>query len=297
MTILQDPKLDKKQRLLCTQCMENFETDAKTIGLKKIIQIIEDIIEKNMSNLEDITQKTIQQLQICTKSIQELKEQFMKLFDSLINIAEDWTQNLLAFTQQSKQYSFYDELDNFIKNQNDFNDSDITLINNINRSWMTQLQKNLNQYIQDKDKVNFKEIKQIFTNISCSIQSQKSEIKLKLIDQSPRNPPRGARYPYPPLQRPMQRPPAIKLTEPIRIEKQQLSFLEEFMNYQTVQIRMEDFLKILNNDNVDIVKEKESTKKIVDMLINPSQFDIGDILNMFDDVNELQTYILMKVSN
>ncbi|CAD8163716.1 unnamed protein product [Paramecium pentaurelia] len=120
----------------------------------------------------------------------------------------------------------------------------------------------------------------------------------------PRNPPRGARYPFTQQQqRPMQRPPAIRPTEPIRMEKQPASFLEEFMNYQTVQNRMEDFLKIPNDAQrqvlgnllfqkvFDIVKEKESTKKVVGMLIDPSQFDIGDILNMFDDVNELQTYI------
>ncbi|CAD8064221.1 unnamed protein product [Paramecium primaurelia] len=120
----------------------------------------------------------------------------------------------------------------------------------------------------------------------------------------PRNPPRGARFPFPQQQqRPMQRPPATRPTEPIRVEKPRASFLEEFMNYQTVQNRMEDFLKIPNDDQrqvlgnllfqkvFDIVKEKESTKKVVGMLIDPSQFDIGDILNMFDDVNELQTYI------
>ncbi|CAD8081465.1 unnamed protein product [Paramecium primaurelia] len=155
--VVLDPKLDKKQRLLCTECMENFESDAKTIGFKKIIQIIEDNIKKTMSDLEGITQQTVQQLQICNRSIQELKAYFMKLFDSLISIVEDWTQNLFALTQQSKQYSFYDELDSFIKKQNNINDSNITLINNINRSWMAKLLKILNQYIQDKDKVNFNE--------------------------------------------------------------------------------------------------------------------------------------------
>ncbi|CAD8148970.1 unnamed protein product [Paramecium octaurelia] len=121
-----------------------------------------------------------------------------------------------------------------------------------------------------------------------------------------RNPQRGQRYPFPPSQRPVQRPPVnmIKPTEPIRnVEKYQPNFLQEFMDYQTVQSRMEDFLKIPTDSQrqvlgnllfqkvFDVVKDKESTKKLVGMLIDPSQFEIGDILNMFDDVNELQTYI------
>ncbi|CAD8212636.1 unnamed protein product [Paramecium pentaurelia] len=182
--VVLDPKLDKKKRLLCTQCIEHFKSDGKTIGLKEIIQIIENIIEKRLSNQEKITQSTVQQLKICTRSIQELKAQFMKLFDFLINIAEDWTQNLLAQIQQSKLYSFYDELDSFIKSQNDINNSNITFINNINKYWMTKLYENLDQYIKNKDKVNFKEIKQQFNKIICSNQSQKSEIQLQLIDQS-----------------------------------------------------------------------------------------------------------------
>ncbi|CAD8076603.1 unnamed protein product [Paramecium primaurelia] len=182
--VVLDPKLEKKQRLLCNKCMENFESDAKTIGFQKLIYIIEDIIDQNMNSLENIVQKTVQQLSICIKSIQELKTQLMKLFDSMIIIAQDWTQNLLAQSQQFNQYSLYDELDCFIKNQNINYISNIKLINNINISWKTKLSNNLNQYIQDKDKLNFKQIKEKFINIGCSSLSQNSEIKLNLIDQS-----------------------------------------------------------------------------------------------------------------
>ncbi|CAD8178180.1 unnamed protein product [Paramecium pentaurelia] len=182
--VVLDPKLDKKQRLLCNKCMENFESDAKTIGFQKLINIIEDIIDQNMNSLENIVQKTVQQLSICIKSIQELKTQLMKLFDSMIIIAQDWTQNLLAQSQQFNQYSLYDELDCFIKNQNINYISNIKLINNINIFWKTKLSNNLNQYIQDKDKLNFKQIKEKFINIGCSSLSQNSEIKLNLIDQS-----------------------------------------------------------------------------------------------------------------
>ncbi|CAD8200161.1 unnamed protein product [Paramecium pentaurelia] len=163
--VVLDPKLEKNQRLQCNQCLENFESNAKTIGLKKVIKIIEDIIDKNFKNLENITQQTVQDLSICIKT-------------------QDWTQDLLAQREQYNQYSFYDELDCFIKNQNTNYDSNIARIYNINRSWKTKLSNNLNQYIQDQDKVNFREIKQKIININCSNLYQKYEIKLKSIDQS-----------------------------------------------------------------------------------------------------------------
>ncbi|CAD8095952.1 unnamed protein product [Paramecium primaurelia] len=182
--VVLDPKLEKNQRLQCNQCMENFESNAKTIGLKKVIKIIEDIIDKNFKNLENITQQTVQDLSICIKSISELKTQFIKLFDSIISIAQDWIQDLLAQREQYNQYSFYDELDCFIKNQNTNYDSNIARIYNINRSWKTKLSNNLYQYIQDQEKVKFRDIKQKIININCSNLYQIYEIKLKSIEQS-----------------------------------------------------------------------------------------------------------------
>ncbi|CAD8128833.1 unnamed protein product [Paramecium sonneborni] len=108
--IVIDPNLDKKQRLLCSECMENFKSEDETMEFKKVIKIIEDIIEKKARSFENIYQLTVQQLQTCVKSVQELKTQFMELFDSLIRITEDWSQNLLEQVQKCNQYSFYDEL-------------------------------------------------------------------------------------------------------------------------------------------------------------------------------------------
>ncbi|CAD8089144.1 unnamed protein product [Paramecium sonneborni] len=116
--VVLDQNLDKKERLLCNECMENFKSDAQTMEFKKVNQIIEDIIEQNMKSFENISQQTVQQLQTYIKSLQELKTQFIKLFDTLIKIAEDWSVNLLEQIQQYNQYSFYDELDSFIKNKN-----------------------------------------------------------------------------------------------------------------------------------------------------------------------------------
>ncbi|CAD8198429.1 unnamed protein product [Paramecium octaurelia] len=180
-----DPNLDKKERLLCNLCMESFESEAKTIGLKKIIQIIEDGIQKKLNNLESITSEIIQKLQTCKTNTQELRTHIMIIFDSLTRIIEGWIQNLLTQREQFQQYSFYDELDNFIKNKDIIYDSSLKLINYINASWITKLCNNLNYYNQDKNRLSFKEIKQQIININqLNFSQHKNEITLKLIDQS-----------------------------------------------------------------------------------------------------------------
>ncbi|CAD8127286.1 unnamed protein product [Paramecium sonneborni] len=152
-----NPNLDKKQRFLCNVCMEDLESEVKTIGLIKMIQIISDKQESKQRNLTNITDYK--------------------------NVAQDWSDDLLVQRKSSCEYSFYDELDNFIKNFN-IDDASIKLINNINRSWMTKLLNNLHSNNEDKDKLKFNELKQQFTNIINKKYFQEDEIQLKLIDQS-----------------------------------------------------------------------------------------------------------------
>lgn len=54
-----DPKLDKKQRFLCNLCMDNIKSDVKTIGFKKIVNIIDDIIEKRKNDNDKIIVETV----------------------------------------------------------------------------------------------------------------------------------------------------------------------------------------------------------------------------------------------
>lgn len=40
--VVWDPKLSVDQRLLCIQCVEDYENEARTIGYKKVLQMIEE---------------------------------------------------------------------------------------------------------------------------------------------------------------------------------------------------------------------------------------------------------------
>ncbi|CAD8082454.1 unnamed protein product [Paramecium primaurelia] len=182
--VVLDPNLQKNKRLICNLCLENFQSNYPTMGFQKMIQIINDLQKQKMEELENKTTLNIKQLEKCVKLTQELRMQFNRLFDSLIRIAEDWSKDLELQIKECYQYKFEDELDDYIKKQNNSQIANIKLIKNINRSWMNKLYNNLNQYNQNEDKINFRELKKQFMKIINQKESQEDEIKLNLIDQS-----------------------------------------------------------------------------------------------------------------
>ncbi|CAD8193354.1 unnamed protein product [Paramecium octaurelia] len=59
-------KSQKSKQTFVQSMFGKLETDVKTIGFKKIISIIEDVVEKRMNNLQNNTQEIIEKLKICT---------------------------------------------------------------------------------------------------------------------------------------------------------------------------------------------------------------------------------------
>ncbi|CAD8088642.1 unnamed protein product [Paramecium primaurelia] len=182
--IVLDPKLDKNKKFFCKSCLNNFESDAKTIGLQRILEIIEQIIDTNNNECEKIINETIQQLIKINKITEELKTSFLNLFDSIIGITSQWINNLQDQKEQQNQYSFYEELDNYIKNKNTNFIQRKKLINKINNSSMLKLHKTLSDYHLNKDKFNLGELKKQFFKIIQSNQFDQGDINLQQIDQS-----------------------------------------------------------------------------------------------------------------
>ncbi|CAK61766.1 unnamed protein product (macronuclear) [Paramecium tetraurelia] len=183
-SVVLDPKLTKTQRFLCGLCMEYSDSEYTIIGIHRVIQNIEEKYETQIKELENQTMKTVQQLQSSINSTQKLKQQFMDLFDSLIGIAEGWSDELLLQMQKFYKYSFYDELDDYIKKENNSEAANTEKIKTINRSWMTKLYNNLNQYNENKGLLSFRELRLKFKKILNQKDSLEDEIKFKLIQQS-----------------------------------------------------------------------------------------------------------------
>ncbi|CAD8213117.1 unnamed protein product [Paramecium pentaurelia] len=173
MLVILDPNLQKNQRFICNLCLENFYSNYPTIGFQKMTQIIENLQKLKMKELENQTTKTIKQLE---------ERQRCNLINFLILLSEQLKigKQIQNYKQKNFKNKLYDELDDYIKKQNNRENANIKLIKNTSRSWINKLYNNLNQYNQNEEKIYFRELKQQFMQII----KQEDEIKFNLIDQS-----------------------------------------------------------------------------------------------------------------
>ncbi|CAD8215324.1 unnamed protein product [Paramecium octaurelia] len=206
-TIALDPQLKRNQRLLCTECLENADLDAKVVGLKKMISLIEEAQLKKMEKVDYIIDKQIKLIEQLHSIIDQMRSYAIQQFDSQITIIKEWIRNLQQQRSQS-QYSFYGQLEIMIINQNKIDDNSQQLIHEIqqtNHCWTSKLYPKLelfNKFIE------YQKCKELFSKLEQSTQTltinqqqqqqikidqlnhdeqeslQKSQIKLKLIDQS-----------------------------------------------------------------------------------------------------------------
>ncbi|CAD8105608.1 unnamed protein product [Paramecium sonneborni] len=147
MLVVLDSNLKHSERLLCSKCIDNLETNSKTLGLQKAMVQIQDIYEKKRE-FRDI---------ICYKDcieLGELKNNFIKL-KSLLNITLD---EMIDNTEmqirdlenyKSQGYIFDHEIDWLIKYEQKVEmDYIVEEIKPLNTRFIKKLQKKLEQFSQ-----------------------------------------------------------------------------------------------------------------------------------------------------
>ncbi|CAD8196228.1 unnamed protein product [Paramecium pentaurelia] len=209
-TVVLDPKLIKNQRLLCTECLETTEIEAKVVGLKIITQYIKDGQVKKMERIENIIINQVKQIEQLLGAVNQLKSVVIQQLDQFITIIKDWIQNLLSQGSQYAKFSFFEELDMIILKQNKIEINFEKIINEIhktNYSWNSKLHPKLEYFNKF---VEYNKCKELLSNMDLNSQKfsqseqqnqikvnpqqqpnqnqqqvlQLVEIKLKLIDQS-----------------------------------------------------------------------------------------------------------------
>ncbi|CAD8204364.1 unnamed protein product [Paramecium pentaurelia] len=149
--VILDSKLEQNQRLLCQECIDNFESEQKfkTIGFKKIIQKIEDNKQQQLNIIENLIITNIKQVESFQIQINNLKSMVLQQLDQLINNTKDWILNLKQTGSKYSEYSFFNELDLIIMNQQNNKDDQITCQNQIeilNQSQITKINSKLEQF-------------------------------------------------------------------------------------------------------------------------------------------------------
>ncbi|CAD8207706.1 unnamed protein product [Paramecium octaurelia] len=148
-TIALDPNLSMNQRLLCTECLENTDLDAKVVGLKKLISIIEEGQIKKMEKVEYLITSQIKLIEQLYSLVDQMKSLVIQQFDQSITILKDWIQNLQQKGLQQYRYSFQEELQIMLQQQNKADDKLQLLIHDIekiNHCWTSKLHPKLKQF-------------------------------------------------------------------------------------------------------------------------------------------------------
>ncbi|CAD8105557.1 unnamed protein product [Paramecium primaurelia] len=189
-----DSKLTQNQRLLCQECIDNFESEQKykTIGFFLIIQKIEDNKQQQLNIIENLIITNIKQVESFQIQINNLKSMVLQQLDQLINNTKDWILNQKQIGFKYSEYSFFKELDLIIINQQNNQDDQINCQNQIkilNQSQITKINSKLEQFKLFQEYQQLKNIlnklnEQAFNISIIQQQQQLSPTQLLFIDDT-----------------------------------------------------------------------------------------------------------------
>ncbi|CAD8156409.1 unnamed protein product [Paramecium pentaurelia] len=168
-----DSKLTQNQRLLYQECIDNFESEQqyKTIGLKKIVQKIEDHKQQQLNIIENLIISNIKQVESFQIQINNLKSMIIQQLDQLINNTKDWILNLKQTGSKYQEYSFFKELDLIIINEQNNQNEQINCQNEIkilNQSQITKINSKLEQF---KSFQEYQQLKNILNKLNEQTQN------------------------------------------------------------------------------------------------------------------------------
>ncbi|CAD8132499.1 unnamed protein product [Paramecium octaurelia] len=134
--VILDKKLMREEHLLCSICLENFESDTKIIGFKKVLKMIQENQKNQVENIQRLIEFDVEMVEQFLNELHKLRSYFILLFDELLTNSQEWINSLNAIGQHNSNYSFFDELDKIIDGriQNQFDQesivNQITTLNN-----------------------------------------------------------------------------------------------------------------------------------------------------------------------
>ncbi|CAD8104251.1 unnamed protein product [Paramecium sonneborni] len=178
-----DLKLKKNQRLLCSECIENLESQPQLMNFKKALKIIEENQKQKKEFIENVIMINIKLIEKLLKQLSQLKFNVIQQLDQLIGGVDQWIEHLLKIGYENATYSFFDQLDNLInkKELDEFNQKSlIDQINQINQSWDQNIEKKLNLFKSFQDSQKGEEILTKLRNIN----ETKQNTALQILDET-----------------------------------------------------------------------------------------------------------------
>ncbi|CAD8187646.1 unnamed protein product [Paramecium octaurelia] len=137
------------EKLLCSKCMENFESKAQLKSFKIVLQNIQENQKQQKENIEHAIMISINLIEELQNALFLLKSKVVQLLDQIIGNVDEWIKHIIIIGQQNVTYSFYNELDNLLtqKGLDEFSLKQLTAqINQIQLSWSQKVETKLNLF-------------------------------------------------------------------------------------------------------------------------------------------------------
>ncbi|CAD8188625.1 unnamed protein product [Paramecium pentaurelia] len=170
--VVLNPLLEKEQRLLCNECLDNVDIEGKAVGFKKIIQMIEEQQKLRIDQVENIIIINIKQIELIQNQIDQLKQNIIQQLDQLKFIVHNWINNLQSIGLRYQTYSFHEELENIINNRNNLKMNENLLIKDIYEeynNWYSKLALKL-ELFNEFPEYKYNNCKEILLNHQLMIQ-------------------------------------------------------------------------------------------------------------------------------
>ncbi|CAD8189303.1 unnamed protein product [Paramecium octaurelia] len=196
--VLFDEQLSNADRLLCNECMNHFEGNVKIVGFQKVLSTIENDQKRKFESVEIQIMESKQILQVFGTKAQNLKTKILSQFDQLLGIVQQWQNQLDQVLRSTFTYSFFEELDNLIKNKESKFITHDNLIKN-NQSFQQKMVSFIDQLMNQQLQNEVQDLKRAFKVIekqestknyfskeehNPNIINQIQNFEIKLIDDS-----------------------------------------------------------------------------------------------------------------
>ncbi|CAD8084320.1 unnamed protein product [Paramecium primaurelia] len=167
--LILDPKLNAKERLLCSQCINNLEKEENILGWRKVI----DRMKSHLEDKYQINSKLISSLLLLLKqmksNLEQLQESMMNQLQNIEEIIDKWKKELQKETNLLESHQILDELDYLFGNQQSkvsFEEQLLRELKKINSNHIVKIQQEMKFFKK------FEQYK-ICLNILNSIKEQK----------------------------------------------------------------------------------------------------------------------------
>ncbi|CAD8078485.1 unnamed protein product [Paramecium sonneborni] len=166
-SVIIDKDFNKNQRLLCNECMQDFNENLQIKGFKAIYQQIESNLYQNRDQMCQLLFQKKEKLKSLINDLNDWKSSILNQIDSILEVLKYWSEQLMPDKYINKQQSFIDLLEQYLRNS-DFGQKDfeqkVNMIIEINQTSFEKIKIKLNKFnsktkqLLDKFKLTFMEI-------------------------------------------------------------------------------------------------------------------------------------------